>query len=154
MWQEPTRSEIEAFLARPELHGSPPEPHIIKARPCRDPRLAYPEQEWPKGLVNSSVVPAKADKQPAKSNEVARRVKARDVGLVATLGVRDAASYCGLSVNTFLREVKAGTLPRPIPLASRRRLWSRATLDRALAGELSPKAPALTIAEAIDAYDV
>lgn len=67
----------------------------------------------------------------------------------------EAAAYLGLSPGTFAREVAAGTLPPPIPLAGRRRLWSRAALDRAAAGPDARPEPAdepAAIAAAIDAY--
>lgn len=74
----------------------------------------------------------------------------------ATLGIAGAAAYVGLSVNTFRAEVAAGTMPPPVPLACRRKLWSRAALDRAIEGPdaaSEPPAPlGEQIADAIDAY--
>jgi predicted DNA-binding transcriptional regulator AlpA len=52
----------------------------------------------------------------------------------AGLSLPEAAAYVGLSPNTFLAEVMAGTLPPSIPLTKRRRLWSRAALDAAVGG--------------------
>lgn len=49
------------------------------------------------------------------------------------LSREQAAAYVGLSPETFLAEVAAGTFPRPFPLKrTRRRLWDRAEIDRAL----------------------
>ncbi len=50
----------------------------------------------------------------------------------AVLSRREAAAYVRLGVRTFAREVKAGRLPPPLDLACRRKLWSRAALDRAI----------------------
>ena len=49
-----------------------------------------------------------------------------------------AASYCGLSPNQFTEEVDAGTFPGPVPLKrTRRTLWDRIALDRALDARLT-----------------
>lgn len=49
-----------------------------------------------------------------------------------------AAQYVGLSPTQFDEEVRAGTFPRPFPLAKTRRvLWDRAALDRALDARMS-----------------
>jgi len=45
---------------------------------------------------------------------------------------REAAAYVRLSVRTFSKEVDAGSMPAPLSLTSRRKLWSRAALDRAI----------------------
>jgi predicted DNA-binding transcriptional regulator AlpA len=70
------------------------------------------------------------------------------------LSLPEAAAFIGLSVNTFLREVEAGTLPPPLPLKSRRRIWSRAALARASATDDTPPEVDLTdeIDKAIDEY--
>ncbi|MFN3744233.1 MAG: helix-turn-helix transcriptional regulator [Hyphomicrobiaceae bacterium] len=70
-----------------------------------------------------------------------------------TLGLAEAASYVGLSPTTFMREVKAGTLPPPLKLQCRRRLWSRAALDRAIDPDHAQPPPNDRVAAAIDAYD-
>ncbi|UGY14624.1 MULTISPECIES: hypothetical protein [Bradyrhizobium] len=45
-----------------------------------------------------------------------------------------AAGYCGeISVESFLREVKAGTYPQPAIKRGRRQIWLTAELDRAMA---------------------
>lgn len=72
------------------------------------------------------------------------------------LSLAEAAAYVGVSPNTFLREVRAGTLPGPLPLKARRRVWSRDALARAVgAADTSPK-PDLgeEIDRAIDEYAV
>ncbi|WP_152977580.1 hypothetical protein [Bradyrhizobium pachyrhizi] len=44
-----------------------------------------------------------------------------------------AAGYCGeVSVEAFLREVKAGTYPAPAIKRGRRQIWLTAELDRAI----------------------
>lgn len=49
------------------------------------------------------------------------------------LSLDDAAAYVSLAPATFLREVAAGTWPRPLPLkGSRRQVWDRDAIDRAL----------------------
>lgn len=49
-----------------------------------------------------------------------------------------AAAYVNLSPNQFDEEVKAGTFPSPFPLARTRRvLWDKAALDRALDARMS-----------------
>ncbi|SDD93224.1 hypothetical protein SAMN05216337_101777 [Bradyrhizobium brasilense] len=45
-----------------------------------------------------------------------------------------AAGYCGeVSVESFLRQVKAGTYPPPAIRKGRRQIWLTADLDRAIA---------------------
>ncbi|UGY03165.1 hypothetical protein [Bradyrhizobium quebecense] len=45
-----------------------------------------------------------------------------------------AAGYCGeVSVESFLREVKAGTYPQPAIKRGRRQIWLTAELDQAIA---------------------
>lgn len=49
------------------------------------------------------------------------------------LAIEDAAAYVGLSPNTFMAEVRAGTFPGPFPLTrTRRRLWDVKALDAAM----------------------
>lgn len=58
------------------------------------------------------------------------------------LSLEEAAAYVDLAPATFQAEVAAGTFPRPIRLgASRRQVWDRAALDRALdrASGLAPE---------------
>jgi len=44
-----------------------------------------------------------------------------------------AAGYCGeVSVESFLREVKAGTYPAPVVKKGRRQIWLTAELDQAI----------------------
>jgi excisionase family DNA binding protein len=50
------------------------------------------------------------------------------------LSVDEAAAYVGLARAAFNKEVKEGRLPGPVALGSRRRVWDRAALDRALDG--------------------
>ena len=72
----------------------------------------------------------------------------------ATLSRAEAAAYVGLSLNAFLAEVAAGNLPKPLPLKCRRKLFSRADLDRVL-GKSDPAANVeQEIAAAIDGYEV
>ncbi|MCP1854218.1 MULTISPECIES: hypothetical protein [unclassified Bradyrhizobium] len=45
-----------------------------------------------------------------------------------------AAGYCGeVSVEAFLRQVKAGTYPPPAVKVGRRQIWLTAELDRSIA---------------------
>lgn len=55
-------------------------------------------------------------------------------GVVPRLLTRDqAATYMGMSANSFEREVEAGRFPGPVKLSRvRLRLWDRAALDRTL----------------------
>jgi predicted DNA-binding transcriptional regulator AlpA len=54
------------------------------------------------------------------------------------LSREQAAAYCGLSANSFMAEVEAGTFPGPVALSTtRRRLWDRLGLDRALDSRLT-----------------
>lgn len=49
------------------------------------------------------------------------------------LTLEEAAAYVGLSANTFMQEVRAGTFPGPFPLTeTRRRLWDVRALDAAI----------------------
>ena len=71
----------------------------------------------------------------------------------ATLSRMEAAAYTGLSPNTFDAEVAAGHYPQPLPHKARRKLWSKAALDRVI----NPEQPApVTVDEdinkAIDNY--
>jgi len=52
------------------------------------------------------------------------------------LSIEEAGAYVGLSASAFAKEVAAGRFPGPMPLrSSRRKIWDRAALDRALDGE-------------------
>lgn len=54
------------------------------------------------------------------------------------LSREQAAAYVGLSPETFLKEVLAGTFPHPFPLRkAKRKLWDKAELDRALDSRLT-----------------
>lgn len=45
--------------------------------------------------------------------------------------VEMAAGYCGeRTVDVFLREVRAGTYPRPVVERGRRKIWLKADLDQ------------------------
>ena len=72
------------------------------------------------------------------------------------LSLAEAAAFVGLSPNTFLREVKAGTLPAPLPLVSSRKVWSRAALARATGADDNPAGVDLSyeIDKAIEDYAV
>jgi predicted DNA-binding transcriptional regulator AlpA len=50
------------------------------------------------------------------------------------LSLAEAAAYVRVSPRTFERQVKAGVAPQPVRWKSRRRVWSRTTLDAWLAG--------------------
>lgn len=53
--------------------------------------------------------------------------------VVRLLNVDQAAAYVGLSADSFMVEVAAGTFPGPVALRRvRRNLWDRMALDRAL----------------------
>lgn len=91
------------------------------------------------------------------STTAATREAMRRAGIEpGTLTLAEAAAYCALSRNTFLSEVAAGKLPRPLDLACRRKVWSRAALDRALGGPLTETARPIEaeIDEAIESYAV
>lgn len=66
-----------------------------------------------------------------------------------TLPLADSAAFVGVCPNTFLKEVKAGRLPPPLPLASRRRLWSIAQLRKAT-GESQPPVSGPDYSDEID----
>lgn len=54
--------------------------------------------------------------------------------------VEIAAGYCGeVSAESFLREVRAGTYPRPAVQRGRRQIWLKEDLDRAI----TPRAAAV-----------
>lgn len=72
--------------------------------------------------------------------------------LPGALPLDEAAAYVGLSRRTFLKEVAAGKLPKPIALEGRRKLFSRIALDRHLAG-LHAVPVTDQIDAAIDAYE-
>lgn len=88
------------------------------------------------------------------TSTAAQQQHLRAVGVEpATLKLADAAAYVSLSPNTFLREVAAGTMPPPVPLASRRKLWSRAALDARVGGrKAAPDPIERQIDEAIERY--
>lgn len=44
---------------------------------------------------------------------------------------KEAASYCGVSVVTFDKMVRGGTLPQPLRFA-RRKAWDKSALDKTL----------------------
>jgi hypothetical protein len=48
------------------------------------------------------------------------------------LSVEQASAYVGLSVPSFLAEVKLGRYPGHVPSATRRQVWDRHALDRAM----------------------
>jgi predicted DNA-binding transcriptional regulator AlpA len=53
------------------------------------------------------------------------------------LSRREAASYVGLGVDAFNREVYAGTFPAALRLAhTRRSVWDRIALDKALDAQM------------------
>lgn len=58
-----------------------------------------------------------------KIASVRERLAARGI-LPGALPLEEAAAYVGLSVNTFLVEVAAGTMPAPLPLKARRKLYA------------------------------
>ncbi|MGE0024832.1 MAG: helix-turn-helix transcriptional regulator [Hyphomicrobium sp.] len=64
------------------------------------------------------------------------------------LSLDEAAAYVGISPNTFLAEVEAGTLPGPLPLKARRKVWSRDALARAIGA--ADTSPARDLGEEID----
>ncbi len=66
-----------------------------------------------------------------------------------TLPLADSAAFVGVSPNTFRKEVAAGRLPPPLPLASRRRLWSIAQL-RLATGEGAPPVSGPDYSDEID----
>ena len=51
------------------------------------------------------------------------------------LPLEEAAAFVGISPNSFLNEVEAGTMPPPLPLKTRRKIWSRAALARVTGGD-------------------
>jgi excisionase family DNA binding protein len=67
---------------------------------------------------------------PSAATMPAARVRLTEAGLTPRgLSQAEAAAYLGVSAKTFRRQVKAGRLPGPMPLSSRRRVWDRAALD-------------------------
>jgi predicted DNA-binding transcriptional regulator AlpA len=54
-------------------------------------------------------------------------------GWPALLSAEQAATYCGMSSESFDALVKAEVFPGPVKLPIRLRLWSRATIDAAVA---------------------
>lgn len=57
------------------------------------------------------------------------------------LDAEAAAAYCGLSAASFLEEVDAGTLPKPVTLRKvRRKLWDRNEIDHRLDSRFMPTA--------------
>jgi predicted DNA-binding transcriptional regulator AlpA len=63
--------------------------------------------------------------------------KIRDIshlpGWPALLTAEQAATYCGMSPESFEALVTGEVFPGPVKLPIRQRLWSRATIDAALA---------------------
>ena len=51
------------------------------------------------------------------------------------LNRREAAEMCGVCLTTFLKSVKAGLLPQPIRLSTRRVGWRRVELGNFLNGK-------------------
>jgi predicted DNA-binding transcriptional regulator AlpA len=74
----------------------------------------------------------------------------------AGLPLEEAAAFIGISRNSFLKEVEAGTLPKPLPLTTRRRIWSRAALAQAIGAEGARDERAIgdEIDKAIETYAV
>jgi predicted DNA-binding transcriptional regulator AlpA len=54
-------------------------------------------------------------------------------GWPALLSAAQAAAYCGMPPESFAACVDAGHFPKPVNLPIKRRLWSRAAIDAALA---------------------
>lgn len=74
--------------------------------------------------------------------------------LPAALPLDQAAAYVGLSPRTFLKEVAAGRMPKPVDIAARRKLFSRAALDAAVHGrQARPVSTDEAIDEAINGYE-
>ena len=71
----------------------------------------------------------------------------------ATLSLEEAAAYVGMSKQTFLKEVRAGTMPLPLPLKGRRKLFSLAALDQRVNPLQAPQRSTRDeIEEAVDSY--
>ena len=50
------------------------------------------------------------------------------------LSAEQAATYLGVSANTFLRMVAEGKAPEPIPISERRKVWDKQALDKYIDG--------------------
>jgi predicted DNA-binding transcriptional regulator AlpA len=50
------------------------------------------------------------------------------------LSKKEAASYVGVSPNTFMRMVKRGSAPKPIQITERRIVWDKTHLDKMIDG--------------------
>ncbi len=48
------------------------------------------------------------------------------------LCLEEAAAYVGMSAHTFHQEVTAGTMPAPMNLRTRPRIWERPALSRSM----------------------
>lgn len=46
------------------------------------------------------------------------------------LSRKEAASYIGVHLNTFMRMVNRGDVPKPIQITERRRVWDKKKLDQ------------------------
>lgn len=46
------------------------------------------------------------------------------------LSKKEAASYCGLSVSTFMRRVNDNHTLKPVQISERRIVWDKAKLDQ------------------------
>jgi hypothetical protein len=75
--------------------------------------------------------------QSRQRSKEAGRQRLAQIGLKPlALNLDEASAMCGLSPAQFLKEVAAGNLPPPLGgLLSRRKLWSRAALERSINGE-------------------
>lgn|SRR5262249_14157950 len=75
--------------------------------------------------------------QSRQRTKEAGRQKLSQIGLKPlVLDLEEASAVCGMSAAQFQKEVAAGNLPAPIGgLLSRRKLWGRAALERAINGE-------------------
>lgn len=70
------------------------------------------------------------------------------------LSLEEAAAYVGLSAAAFTKEIAAGRYPGPMPLSStRRKVWDRAAIDRAMDGETSGARSRDPIMDAINATE-
>ena len=71
----------------------------------------------------------------------------------ATLQLEEAAAYVGMSKRTFLREVQAGNMPKPLELRGRRKLFSIAALDQRINPQQAPQRSMRDeIDEALESY--
>lgn len=56
--------------------------------------------------------------------------RTRDILIPRMLNKKEAASYCGLSVSTFMRRVNDNHTLKPVQISERRIVWDRAKLDK------------------------